>query len=441
MIIRQFVADALGDASYLVVSGQDAAVVDPQRDARPYLAAAAESGATIRFVFETHVHNDYISGGRELAALGAEVVAPAGAGLRFPHRPVADGEEVRIGNGCLRAVAAPGHTYEHTAYLAIDEDGGIRGAFTGGALLMAAAGRSDLLGPDHEEELTRLQWETGHRLAAMLTGDAEILPTHGAGSFCSSTGAGMERRAPLAVEQGRNPVLVSASYEIFRALQLGTRAPIPGYYRHMAPLNREGPKVFGEPPRPPVLTPAALEHLLHEGVPVVDVRPRAEFAAAHVPGTFSIEQSDAMLAYVGWLVPFNARMALVAPGVPAAREATTDLFRIGYDAVAGAMAFEDWTGAVASVPVATIAEARAAIARNATVLDVRYAHEQEQSPLAGALRRPIDQLPTWIDAVPNEPVLVVCASGQRASTVASMLGARGLPVTALIDGGAADLTS
>jgi len=440
VIIRQFLASALGDASYLVVSGETAAVVDPQRDVRPYLDAAAELGATIRFVFETHVHNDYISGGRELAALGAEIVAPAGGKLEFPHRPVSDGDALRVGNATLRAVAAPGHTYEHTAYLAIDEDGATRGAFTGGALLMAAAGRSDLLGPDHEEELTRLQWETGHRLAAMLTGDAEILPTHGAGSFCSSTGTGMERRAALEVERGRNPVLLSPSFEVFRALHLGTRPPIPGYYRHMAPLNRQGPRVFGEPPRPAPLTPDALEHLLHEGVPVVDIRPRADYAATHVPGTLSIEASDAMLAYVGWLLPFNSNLALVSTAPVDAEEATIDLFRIGYEQVRGALPFDTWAGATSTVPVATIAEARATIARNAaTVIDVRYAHEQDQTPLPGALRRPIDQLPGWIDGLAREPTLVVCASGQRASTVASFLQAKGVPVTAVIDGGAADL--
>ncbi len=440
MIIRQFLASALGDASYLIASGETAAVVDPQRDIRPYLHAAAELGATIRFVLETHVHNDYISGGRELAALGAEVIAPAGGGLEFPHRPVSDGDTTRVGNAILRAVAAPGHTYEHTAYLATDEDGAIRGAFTGGALLMAAAGRSDLLGPDHEEELTRLQWETGHRLAAMLTGDAEILPTHGAGSFCSSTGTGVERRAALDVERGRNPVLVSPSFEVFRALHLGTRAPIPGYYGFMAPLNRKGPKVYGEPPRPAALTPDAVEHLLREGVPVVDIRPRADFAARHIPGALSIEASDAMLAYAGWLLPFNSPMALVSTAPIDAEESTIDLFRIGYEQVRGAMPFALWDGPTGAVPVATIAEARATIARNAaTVIDVRYAHEQEQLPLPGALRRPIDRLPEWIDGAARDTTLVVCASGQRASTVASFLQAKGVPVTAVIDGGAADL--
>jgi hydroxyacylglutathione hydrolase len=157
MKIIQIVAESLGDASYLVVSSGVAAAIDPQRDVRPLLAAAREHGAEIRYVFETHVHNDYISGGRELAALGATVIAPAAAGLMFPHTGANDGDVFAVGGARLRAVAAPGHTYEHTAYLAIDESGATYGAFTGGSLLVGSAGRSDLLGPDHTEELTRLQ--------------------------------------------------------------------------------------------------------------------------------------------------------------------------------------------------------------------------------------------------------------------------------------------
>lgn len=153
MKIIQIVAESLGDASYLVISNSVAAAIDPQRDVRPLLAAAREHGAEIRYVFETHVHNDYISGGRELAALGATVIAPA-AGLMFPHTGANDGDVFTVGGARLRAVAAPGHTYEHTAYLAIDEGGATYGAFTGGSLLVGSAGRSDLLGPDHTDELT-----------------------------------------------------------------------------------------------------------------------------------------------------------------------------------------------------------------------------------------------------------------------------------------------
>ncbi len=445
MRIIQFVTEALGDASYLVISGSEAAVIDPQRDVTPFVAAAAAAGATIRFVFETHVHNDYLSGGRELSALGATIVAPAGSGLQFPHRPISDGEEVHVGGARLRAIATPGHTYEHTAYLAIGEDGSVAGAFTGGNVLIAAAGRSDLLGDEHTEDLTRLQWESGQRIAALLPQTAEILPTHGAGSFCSSTGAGLERRAPLAAELGRNPLFSAGNYEEFRQIHLAVAMPVPGYYERMAPLNRSGVHVFGKPPLPARLDPGALISYRDAGVPVIDVRPRLEHAEAHIPRSIGIEESDSLLAYVGWLVPFNTPFALVAQDGRQAARVSTDLLRIGYEGVRGYLPFSDWRAE--SLPTERIALVTVAEAvehwqsGRMPVLDVRFSYEQAAEPLEGALRRTIDTLPAWLPEVPDGPVLMVCASGQRAVTAASILQAQGGDALALGDAGATELNA
>jgi glyoxylase-like metal-dependent hydrolase (beta-lactamase superfamily II)/rhodanese-related sulfurtransferase len=442
MQIVQFVAESLGDSSYLVISGEVGAVVDPQRDVRPFVAAAHERGAEIRFVFETHVHNDYVSGGRELAALGAEVIAPAKANLQFPHRGVADGDEIAIGESRLRAVAAPGHTYEHTAYLAIDEAGFTKGAFTGGAVLIAGAGRSDLLGPDHTDELTRLQWESGKKIAALLTPVAEILPTHGAGSFCSASGTGLERRANLAVELERNPLFFSESYETFHAIHLAVAAPIPGYYRHMAPINRTGARVFGEPPRPALIAPAELGRLALDAT-IVDVRSRFDYAAGHIPKTIGIEESGSFLAYIGWLVPFNAPLGLISYDKAEAELATTDLFRIGYSEVRGYLPFADWLAeARATEELSVVTNEDAAeimVAQQMPVLDVRFAYEHESEPLPGALARSIDTLPEWAPHLGSERTLVVCASGQRAVVAGSILQARGHDVVVLANGGATDL--
>ncbi|HET9199660.1 MAG TPA: MBL fold metallo-hydrolase, partial [Dehalococcoidia bacterium] len=248
MQTNQFVTKALGDSSYLVVVGRSAAVVDPQRDVRPYLQAAHEQGATIEHVIETHLHNDYVSGGPELAARGATIVAPAGAKLDFHHQPISDGEGVQLGDARISAVAAPGHTYEHTAYLAIDEEGRTVGAFTGGSLLVGSAGRTDLLGDEHTEKLTRLQWETAKRLSKLLAPETDILPTHGSGSFCATTGGGGRRRSVLGEELSSNPVLEIPEFDAFRRLHLGNLSPIPSYYSEMAPINRRGASVVGEPP-------------------------------------------------------------------------------------------------------------------------------------------------------------------------------------------------
>lgn len=442
MRIQQFVVDSLGDASYLVIAGSEAAVIDPQRDVRPFVEAASAAGAEIRYVFETHVHNDYISGGPELAARGAQIIAPAEAKLEFPHRPIRDGEEVAFGGIRLRAVHAPGHTYEHTAYLAIDEDEKIAGAFTGGAILMAAAGRTDLLGPDHTETLTRLQWETARRLSEMLDPSAEVLPTHGAGSFCSSASIGADRRAPLSVELERNPVLASQTYEIFRSLHLADPGPIPAYYRHMAPINRRGAEVFGEPPVPPLLHPEAVREFAW-AQRLVDVRARDDFARASVPGALEIEESGAMLAYVSWLLPFNTPLALLTYDEEQARRVTTDLFRIGYEKVRGYLPFQRWLDAgfeTASLPAVYTQEA-AEILRvgRMPVLDVRYRNELASDPLPGALQHPLEDITRWAKDAPKGKSLVVCASGQRATMAASFLRTLGHEAIPLIEGGVADL--
>ena len=174
------------------------------------------------------------------------------------------------------------HTYEHTAYVGVDERGHTRAAFTGGALLMGSAGRSDLLGPEHTADLTRLQWETAQHIRGLLPSAASLFPTHGAGSFCSTTGSTLERYGPLSTELTRNPALSSLTPEAFAAIQLAAPAPIPGYYRYMAPINRKGPKVYGEPPRPRLLSP---EEVATTTAAVVDVRPRASFAGSHIPGS------------------------------------------------------------------------------------------------------------------------------------------------------------
>lgn len=442
-IIVQFVTDSLGDASYLVVSGKEAAVVDPQRDVRPYLDSAKSHGATITHVFETHVHNDYVSGGRELAELGAGIVAPAGSNLEFPHTAVKDGDDVAIGDALIRAVAAPGHTYEHTAYLAVEASGEIRGAFTGGAILMAAAGRSDLLGPDHSEELTRLQWESAQRLSKLLPASAEILPTHGAGSFCSTTGANVGRRGPLSEELSRNPVLNSPTYEVFRELHLGGAAPIPGYYKHMGPINREGPKLYGTPPEPPLLGVDEFVRLAEDGVTVLDVRTRADYGRGHIPVALEMEESTSLLAYAGWLVPFNAPLALVSYDETQATRVTTDLFRIGYEDVRGYLPNQAWVDAgkeLETLPTMSRDEiAKVLIGESMPVLDVRFGYEQAMAALTGAVPAPVDMLPEWADKIGKGPVAVVCASGQRAAMAASFLRAQGTDARAFVDGGAEDI--
>ncbi|MGE0601880.1 MAG: rhodanese-like domain-containing protein [Dehalococcoidia bacterium] len=439
MKVQQFITESLGDSSYLVIAGGVAAAVDPQRDVRPFLAAAERLNVSIQYVFETHVHNDYVSGGRELAALGAHVVAPANAGLQFPHIALEDGKDIEFGGARLRAVAAPGHTYEHTAYLGISEKGAVEAAFTGGALLMGSAGRTDLLGSEHTAELTRLQWQTAQDICAKLAPTSSLFPTHGSGSFCSSTGSAMERSGPLSEELIRNPAFLTTSPEEFAAIQLAASPPIPGYYAYMAPINRAGPRVFGAPPEPPLLE---LDDVGSTTATVIDIRPRTEFTHGHIPGSLEIEESTSFLAYVGWMIPFNAPIVLIAADAAQARRVTVDLFRIGYEDVRGFLPFSEWQSAgrpIDMLAAATIGEAREIIADSRLpVVDTRFKDEQKALPIPHAVELPFDEFRSWAAFAPPR-ALVVCASGQRATMAASALQKAGREVVALVEGGAENL--
>jgi rhodanese-related sulfurtransferase len=239
----------------------------------------------------------------------------------------------------------------------------------------------------------------------------------------------------MTVEMKRNPALSAATYELFREAQLSSAAPIPAYYRHMAPINRKGPKVYGLPPSPQPLTSGMFAELPPEVVRI-DVRRRQDFAAAHLPGTLEIEESNTMLAYLGWLAEFNAPIALVAYNQLQADRVTTDLFRIGYERVAG---WVDITAAerLEEMPTVNAEEAAAVLKRGKhPVVDVRYANEHRDEPLAGAIELPFDELTKRAGDLPEGPLVVVCASGQRSTMAASYLRGRGISAVPLLEGGA-----
>ena len=241
------VTEGLGDSSYVLTWGDEAAVVDPQRDVERFVDAARARGATIRHVVETHVHNDYLSGALELrAATGAEIWGPAEAGYAFGYRPVEGGTEITLGDATLLGVATPGHTPEHLAYVLRDRAEPIA-LFSGGSLMVGGAGRTDLLGPERTGELTRLQFRSMRRLAE-LADAVRVLPTHGAGSFCAVGSPGERRTSTIAEERDGNPAFTETDEEAFVRRQLTSLMAFPAYYAEMAPINRAGPPVLGSPP-------------------------------------------------------------------------------------------------------------------------------------------------------------------------------------------------
>jgi hydroxyacylglutathione hydrolase len=441
-----FVTPGLGDNSYLLVSGGEAVVVDPQRDAWRFLAAADDRKLRIRHVLETHVHNDYISGALEIrAAMGADVAAPARGKYEFPHRAVAEGEEVRIGALRLVVWETPGHTPEHISWL-VYEDGRPDpvAVFGGGSLIVGSAGRTDLLGPDMTDGLTRAQFRSLRRLAA-LPPAVQLLPTHGAGSFCTASVASPDRTSSIGAELRSNPALAAGDEESFiRQQLLGLRA-YPAYYAHMGRINRAGPAILGRLPTVPALMPEEVAGRVEAGAWVIDARDRRAFAEAHVPGSLNIELDSTFGTYVGWVTPFNAPLVLLLPEPvpPALEEAVTQLIRIGYERVLGYArgGLDAWRAGgrpFRSYPTASVDELCHAYLgdRPVQVLDVRQPVEWDTGYVPGSLRIHLGDLSARLGEVPRDTeVWTACASGHRASIAASLLDRAGVAVRLVATGG------
>jgi hydroxyacylglutathione hydrolase len=439
-----FVTPGLGDNTYLVWSGDQALLVDPQRDAWRFLEAAAKRRLSIAYVLETHVHNDYLSGARTIQATsGATIGAPAAGGYTFAHRALREGDEIRLGRLRLVALETPGHTPEHLSYLVFEESAAAPVAlFSGGSLIVGSAGRTDLLGDARTKELTRAQFRSVRRLA-QLGDDTLLLPTHGAGSFCVATVAAMQRTSTLGAERTANPALIPSDEDSFMHQQLGTLLAFPTYYRYMAPINRTGPPALPSLPAVTPLPPAEVARLSREGAWIVDARDRVDFAHAHIPGSVNVEMNNTFASYVGWTIPFGSQIILVLPDGPA-EEALTQLLRIGYDRIAGHAAggIETWKSAgypVSSYPIAEIDDlCRACLDGQAmTILDVRQQGEWDHGHIPGkSLHVFLGDLPQRVGALPRETEFwTICASGYRASTAASLLDRAGLPVRLVARGG------
>jgi hydroxyacylglutathione hydrolase len=449
MDLELFVTPGLGDASYLLASGREAVLVDPQRDAWRFLDVAERRGLRIRYVLETHVHNDYLSGALETrAATGARIAAPARGGYAFEHLAMDEGDGLELDGLRLTAWATPGHTPEHIAWAVSDGGADPIGVFTGGSLLVGSAGRTDLLGPVLADPLTRDLQRTLQRLSA-LPDATEIMPTHGAGSFCSAGPTSDQRVSSIAAERFGNPTFRAAAepFEAFRAQATGGLGRWPAYYAHMAALNRAGPRVLGKLNLPPALEPRAFAAAAAAGATIVDARDRAAFAAGHIRGALNIELDGTFAGYVGWLVPFGSKIVLVLPaGMSEAAEiAATELVRIGYEWIPGWLdgGMTAWAGA--GLPVASYATTTmqavhdgATRDRGRLLLDVRQPIEWEaEGVVPGAERIFVADLPARLAELPEgRPVTVFCKSGSRAAIAASLLDAAGRDVRVVTEGGA-----
>jgi hydroxyacylglutathione hydrolase len=439
MQIIPFRTPGLGDQTYLLEHEGKGILVDPQRDIDRFLTAAREHHVDLRFVLETHLHNDYVSGGEQAALrTGAQLVLPAAAAAAYRHTPAFHLEDLDGEDGLsIRPIHTPGHTPEHTSYLVLI-DGVEVALFSGGSLLVGSAGRPDLLGPERADTLARLQYISINRLAR-LPGEVELLPTHGEGSFCTATGAG-RLTSTIRDEVETNPLLACATPEELSAAMLGSPMPIPRFYRYMGPANTLGVKPLPQR-RVPRLTVAEVEG--RSDVHILDLRPRADQAKGVLENSVAIELADDFGSWAGWLVPYDEPVVLVANPDQDIEAAITQLAQIQFDNVVGIV--DDLSGATlhADFELVDVDTARTLTERGELqVLDVRMPHELAAGRCPGAVECFVADL--YLKGVPDEldpatPVLVACGSGRRAVIAASRLTAQGYDVRVLNPGGILDL--
>lgn len=398
MTVVPIVDEGLGNTSYLVDLGDGRALaVDPSRDVRGVRA----HGLPISYVAETHLHADFLSGACQLASTdGAQVLASAAGSRSFEHAGLGDGDSVDLGGLTLQAISTPGHTDEHVSYVLYDGDTPI-GVFTGGSLIVGAAARTDLVNPERTEELARAQCRSLQRLM-QLPDDVAVWPTHGAGSFCSAT-PGAQRVSTIGQERRSNPLLqVPDEDEFVRAL-VNSLGDYPTYFRRLAEVNRCGPDVIDEPPLMVALPVSDVRALVDQGLPIVDVRPIAQFAAAHIPGSLSIELRPVFATWLGWLLPADSPIVVVRDEAQDADDIAWQAAKVGYP-IAGELAggLNAWSHA--GLPIASIELLNNANDR--TLIDL---HDDARLGTLDATE------------LPTTPLAFQCGHGQKAMSGASLV--------------------
>lgn len=437
MEIVSFVDEGLGHSYHLVDLGHGGAlVIDPPRLPNAVLHEADARGLTITWTADSHSHADYVSGSPELRARGATFLASAGARLEIPHQGLHDGDEIDLGHGhglTLRAIATPGHTPDHLAYLLLDH-GEPAALFSGGSLMVGTVGRTDLLGPEPREELTRQLYRALRDRIMTLPDDLPVYPTHGAGSFCSAPGAS-RRTTTIGDERANNPLATIDDEDEFVAAVLSGLGSFPTYFRRLPEVNRRGPRLYGHTPDLSVLDLPTFRAAMDRGAQIVDTRPIASFAAGHIPGALSNTLRPVFASWLGWLVPPDAPLVFVMDVGQDRAEVVRQALAVGHEHLVGVLdgGIDTWTRA--GSPTAAIAlTGPDGVA--GTVVDVRQQSEFASGHVPGAVNIELGELPDA--ALPAGPLIVMCRHGERAMSGASIVAARGHTDLRVLTGGPDD---
>ena len=437
MHFKQFYLGCLAHASYLVGSDGEAAVVDPQRDVDQYVAEAESHGLKIKYVVETHLHADFVSGHRELAArTGAEIVFGEKAGAAFPHRAVKEGDELRVGRVRLSVVETPGHTPEGISLLVTDTEVSDEPqmVLTGDTLFIGDVGRPDLAGSRGytAEQMAAMLYDSLHNKLLKLDDAVEVFPAHGAGSMCGRN-ISKETSSTVGEQRRFNYALKPMTKEEFVRMMTSDLPEAPAYFSRDAELNRAGAVALGELARPAALSPEEVSKLTRQGRAVLDVRAAAAFGAGHVPGALNIGLGGQFASWAGSLIAPGTPLIVVAEDEAGVDEAVTRLARVGIESVEGYLdgGMYAWdragleTAAVAQMPVDEL-RGRLEEGAELQLVDVRRPAEYRVGHVPRAVNLTLARLEELAARLnPETPTAVICASGYRSSAATSLLARRG----------------
>lgn len=459
MYFEQFYLGCLAHASYMLGSEGEAAVVDPQRDVDLYLEAAAAHGLKIRHIFETHLHADFVSGHVELARrTGATIHIGERAGAAFPHVPLREGSEVRVGRVRITARETPGHTPESVCLVLTNDEvtndevakeeataeekpAQPWAVLTGDTLFIGDVGRPDLSPEFTSQQLAGMLYDSLHTKLMSLPDEVLVYPAHGAGSLCGRN-MRAERFSTIGTERLSNYALQIKDRDEF-IRQLTTNLPArPEYFLEDAQINRQGAAPLAELPPLKAISAAELQSLLQQDVFALDVRPVADFAAAHVPGSINIALSGQFASWAAAVLGLNARPVLIADTPDQYAEARTRLARVGIEDARGFLTdgVAGWRAAgfsLAELPQITAQELQQLLSEGQLrVLDVRREPEWQAGHIAEADWWPLDRFKVSAPEVdPTVPLAVHCQSGYRSVIACSLLRRAGLKNVINVAGG------
>jgi hydroxyacylglutathione hydrolase len=447
MYFKQFYLGCLAHASYLIGSEGEAVVVDPQRDIDLYVREAEEQGLKIKYVIETHLHADFVSGHRELAArTGAKIIFGARAGATFQHLAVREGDEIAIGKVTLRFLDTPGHTPEGISVLVIDSEVSAepQKVLTGDTLFVGDVGRPDLAGSRGytAEVMAGMLYDSLHDKLLTLNDQVEVYPAHGAGSMCGRN-ISKETSSTIGEQKRFNWALKARSKAEFIKAVTADLPEAPRYFSMDAQINREGAPALTELPPPAELTPAEVNRRAREGALILDVRNGPAFASGHIPGSLNLGLSGQFASWAGNLLDPSTPIIIVTEDEAGVNEAVTRLARVGIEGVTGYLGggLYAWNEAgleMASIPQMPVDELHERIEeeQGIQIIDVRHPMEYDSGHIPGAINIDLSRLADRVSEIdPRRPAVIVCAGGYRSIAAASLLARTGFPKLFNITGG------